>query len=162
MASRLYGYSFHDPCALYARSYYAPFWCDMRNSSNHNINSCPYYVYYALSDLSLPLTQCTGLEMGEAFGLVARFGMNNACCGLETPFDEVHHLVDTLLEGCHHMFVHEGSLSLSCDDVIPNPLEHSHTSPMCSQPSFPPIIRLIRPIIFLNFVILIWIWTYLM
>ena len=29
--------------------------------------------------------------------LVARFGMNNACCGLETPFDEVHHLVDTLL-----------------------------------------------------------------
>jgi len=76
--------------------------------------------------------------MGEPFRLVARFGMNNACCGLETPFEEVHHLVGTTLEGCRDMFVHEGSPSLGCDDVSPNPLEHSHVSPMCSQSSFSP------------------------
>jgi len=43
-ASRLYGYSFPNPCAFYARSYYDPFWCDMCNFSNHNANSCPYYA----------------------------------------------------------------------------------------------------------------------
>ena len=63
-----------------------------------------------------------GLEVGEPFGLVARFGMNNACCGLETRFEEVHHLDKTSLEGCHDMFVHEGSPSLVCHDVIPNSL----------------------------------------
>jgi len=36
------------------------------------------------------------------------------------------------------MFVHEGSPSLGCDDVIPNSLERSHVSPMFSQPSFSP------------------------
>ena len=49
--------------------------------------------------------------MGEPFGLVARFGMNNACCGLKTPFAGVHQLVDTPLEGSRDMFVHEGSLA---------------------------------------------------
>ena len=42
--------SFPDPCALYIRSYYAPFWCDVCNSSDHNISSCPYYASYAYSD----------------------------------------------------------------------------------------------------------------
>ena len=32
-ASRICGYSCHDPCAFYAKSYYAPLWCDMCNSS---------------------------------------------------------------------------------------------------------------------------------
>jgi len=76
--------------------------------------------------------------VGEPFGLVARFGMNNACYGLETPFEEARNLVDTPLEGCRDMFVHEGSPRLGCDDVIRNFLEHSRVSPMYSQPSFSP------------------------
>jgi len=87
--------------------------------------SCPYYACYTHHDSSLPLAQCTGLEVGEPFGLVARFGMNNACCWLETPFDKLHHLGDTPLEGCHDMFVYEGSPSLGCVDAIPNFLERS-------------------------------------
>jgi len=62
--------------------------------------------------------------------------MNNACCELETPFEEVHNLVDSSLEGCRAMFVHGGCPNLVCDDVSPNPIEHSHVSPMYSQPSF--------------------------
>jgi len=69
------------------------------------------YACYAHSNSSSPLAQCTGIKVGEPFGLVSRFGINNACCGLEDSFDEVHHLVDTPLEGCRAMFVHEGSLS---------------------------------------------------
>ena len=110
----------------------------MCNSSDHNANSCPYSAYYAHPDSSLPLAQCTGLKVGEPFGLVARFGMNNACYGLETPFEEARNLVDTPLEGCRDMFVHEGSPRLGCDDVIRNFLEHSRVSPMYSQPSFSP------------------------
>jgi len=34
--------------------------------------------------------------------------------------------------------VHEGPPSLGSNHVIPNPLDHSHVSPMCSQPSFSP------------------------
>jgi len=68
---------------IHAKLYYAPFWCDMCNFSVHNVNSCPYYAYCAHSDLSLPLTQSTRLEVGETFGLGASFGMNNALCGLE-------------------------------------------------------------------------------
>jgi len=79
-----------------------------------------------------------GLEVSEPFGLVTRFSMNNACCGLETPFEEVHNLVDNPLERCRDMFEHEGCPSLVCDDVIPNSLEHSHVSPMFSHPSFSP------------------------
>jgi len=55
-ASRIYRYSFSDPCAFYARSYYAPLWCDLCNISAHNVSSGPYYVCYTHSDSSLPLT----------------------------------------------------------------------------------------------------------
>ena len=54
-ASSVSGYSFPNPCAFYARSYYAPLWCDLRNSSDHNFSSCPYYACYAHPDSSLPL-----------------------------------------------------------------------------------------------------------
>jgi len=124
-ASRVYGYSFPDPCAFYAKSYYAPLWCDMCNSSAHNVSSCPYDACYTHFDSSLPLTQSMGLEVDEPFGLGSGFGMDNACCGLETLFDEMHNLVDTPLEGCNDMFMHEGSPSLGSNHVIPNPLEHS-------------------------------------
>jgi len=85
-ASCVSEYLFHDPCAFYAKSYYAPLWCDMCNSSVHNVSSCPYYAYCAPSDSSLPLTQSMRVEVGEPFGLGASFGMNNALCGLEDTF----------------------------------------------------------------------------
>jgi len=48
----------------------------------------------------------------------------------------VHDLVEAPLEESHDAFIHEESPNLSFDDnVIPNPLDHSHVSPMCSQPS---------------------------
>jgi len=110
----------------------------MCNSSGHNLSSCPYYAYYAPSDLSLPLTQSMGLEVGEPFGFSASFGMNNALCGMEDTFDMEHNLVDTPLEGCRDVFMHEGFPSLACENVLPCPLEHSHASTFCSQPSFFP------------------------
>ena len=98
-ASCVSGYLFHDPCAFYARLYCAPFWCDMCNSSTHNVSSCPYYAYCAHSDSSLPLTQSMRLEVGKSFGLGASFSMNNALCELEDTFDMEHNLVETPLEG---------------------------------------------------------------
>jgi len=70
----------------------------MCNSSVHNVS--PYYACYTHSDLSLPLTQSMRLKVGEPFGFVASFGMNNALCGLEDTFDMEHNLFDTPLEGC--------------------------------------------------------------
>jgi len=136
--SRVYDYSFHDPYAFYARSYYALFWCDVCNSSDHSVGSCPYYACYAYSDSSLPLAQCKGLEVGESLRLVARFGMNNACRGLEDTFDMEHNLVDTPLEVCRDVFVHEETPSLGSNHVSHNPLEHFHDSLLCSQPFFSP------------------------
>ena len=46
-ASRVFRYSFSNPCAFYARSYYAPFCYDLYNSFDHDINPCPYYACYA-------------------------------------------------------------------------------------------------------------------
>jgi len=42
-----------------------------------------------------------------------------------------HDLLDPPLEGCHDMFMDEGSPSVGCNDVIPNPLDF-HVSTMCS------------------------------
>jgi len=64
--------------------------------------------------------------------------MNNALFGLEDTFDIEHNLVDTPLEGCHDIFRHEESLSIACENVLPSPLEHSHVSNFCSQPSLSP------------------------
>ena len=91
----VYRYSFPDPRAFYARSYYGALWCDLCNTSAHNASSCPYYACYACSDSSLPLTQCTGLEVGEPFGLDASLGMSNDLCGFEDTLDREHNLVDT-------------------------------------------------------------------
>ena len=110
-ASRISRYLFSDPCAFYARSYYGHFWCDLCNSSDHDINSCPYYVCYAqpnfappmentklvltLHDSSFPLAKCMGLEVGELFGVVATFSFTNACFEPGDTFDEVHDLDET-------------------------------------------------------------------
>jgi len=50
--------------------------------------------------------------VGEPFRLGASFGMNNALCGLEDTFNMKHNLVDTPLEGCRDVFMHEESPSL--------------------------------------------------
>jgi len=76
--------------------------------------------------------------VGEPFALGASFGMNTALGGLETPFEKVHTLVSTPLEGCRDVFVHERSPSPACDNALPDPLEHSHVSTFGSQPSFSP------------------------
>ena len=46
-ASCVFGYSCSNVCAFYARCYCAPFWCNLCNSHDHAINSCPYYACYA-------------------------------------------------------------------------------------------------------------------
>jgi len=79
-----------------------------------------------------------GLEVCEPIGLVASFGMNNVCCGLEDTFNIEHNLVDTPLQGCRDVFMHEGSPILACDNVLPSPLEYFHVSTFCSQTSFSP------------------------
>ena len=115
-------YSFPDPCAFYAISYYAPLWCDLFNTSAHNVSSCSYLACYAHSNSSLLLTRCTGLEVGESFGLGASFDMDNACCGFPDTLDRGHNLVDTPLD----VFVYEGFPSLIYDDAIPSSLERFH------------------------------------
>jgi len=52
--SRVSRYSFFDPCVFYARFYYAPFWCELCKSSDHETNLCPYYAYYAQPDFASP------------------------------------------------------------------------------------------------------------
>jgi len=79
-----------------------------------------------------------GFKAGEPFGYDARLNGVSACLESKDAFDVVHNLVDTPLEGCRDMFVHGGSPGLGRDDVIRIPLEHSHVSLMCSQPSFFP------------------------
>jgi len=61
--------------------------------------------------------------------------INNDLCGFEDTLDREHSLFDTPLEGCREVFVHEGTFSFVCDNVIPNSLEQYHVSTMCSQPS---------------------------
>ena len=39
------------------------------------------------------------------------------------------------LEGSRNVFKHKEFLSLGYDIVIPNPLDHSRVSPLCSLPS---------------------------
>jgi len=160
MACYVYRYSFPDPCAFYARSYYAPLWCDLCNTSAHNVSSCPYFACYAHSDSSLLLTQCTGLEVGESFGLGVSFNMDNALCGLGDTIEEVHNLVDTPLEGYRDLFVRKGSSSLSYENVIPNLLEHPMFLLLVHNRHHHPLsILMMRPMIFLNLVMLILIWV---
>ena len=60
-ASCVSGYSFPNPCAFYARSCYAPLWCDLCNTSAHNASSCPSYACYALSDSSFIFNSVHGV-----------------------------------------------------------------------------------------------------
>jgi len=53
-ASRVFIYSFSDPCAFYSRPYCAPFWCELCNSSDHDTSSYPYYACYPEPDFASP------------------------------------------------------------------------------------------------------------
>ena len=54
-------------------------------------------------------------------------------------FDAVHDLVETPLEESRDVLVHEESPSFGFHDIVlPNPLDHSHVSLTCSQPSIFP------------------------
>ena len=147
-ASRVSRYSFLDPYAFYSRSYYAPFWYDLCNSSDYAINSCPYYACYAqpdfvshkdntdvvinLPDSSFPLAQCTWLEINKPFRVIARFNVVCACFKSKDTLDEVHDLVRTPLKGSRDMVTHKAIPSLDCTSVLSNPLDHSYVSLMCS------------------------------
>jgi len=68
----------------------------------------------------------------------------------------VHDLAETPLEGSRDVFVRKESPSLGFDDcVFPNPLDHSHVSPMYLQPSPFPKYTLLSPLIILLFAMLI-------
>jgi len=136
--------------------------CDFYNSSDHNINLCSYYTCYAepdfvspwdktevvltLHDSSFPLAQCTGLADADPFGVVARSSAVDACFESDDTFDKVHDLVKTPLEGSRNVFVYKNIPSVVCNNVLPNPLDHSYVSPMCSQPSISPEYSLDVPI----------------
>ena len=61
--------------------------------------------------------------------------MNYDLCGFEDLLDREPNLVDTPLEGCRDLFVCEGSSSLFYENVLLNPLEHTHVSIVSSPPS---------------------------
>ena len=77
-----------------------------------------------------------GFEVGELFRLVTKFNVGVVYYESKDIFDVEHNLVETPLEVSYDMYVHEESSSLGCNNVLPYPLDHSHVSPVCSQPSF--------------------------
>ena len=60
--------------------------------------------------------------------------------------NEVHDLVETTLEGSCDLLVHRDFSSLGCNIVLPNPVDYSHVSSMCTQPSPSPKYYLDVPI----------------
>jgi len=73
--------------------------------------------------------------MNEPFRVVASFGVVDACFKSEGNFDKVNNPAETPLKGSCDMFMHEDFHSLGFDSILPNPLNHSHASPLCSLPS---------------------------
>jgi len=76
--------------------------------------------------------------VGEFFGVVARSSVIDVSFELEDTFNKVHNLVNTALEGCCYERVHEEYSCLCFNYAFPNPLDHTHVSPMFSQPSISP------------------------
>jgi len=70
----------------------------------------------------------------EHFGLVAKFDVDTVYYESEDTYNVVHNLVETPLVGCCEVHVREESFNLVFNYVFPNPLDHSHDSPMCSHP----------------------------
>jgi len=76
--------------------------------------------------------------MGEPFGVVARFSFVDACFKLEDTLNKVYHLVEPPLDRSSDVSMHEESHRLRSDDnVLPSPLDHSHTSLFVDYPPSP-------------------------
>ena len=92
-----------------------------------------------------------GLEVGEPFRFITKFGVANVCFKSKDILDEVHDLDKTHLEGLRDVFMHEEPPSLGFDDIVlPNALEIIHMLPLCvHQLLFPPNILEMRPLIIL-------------
>jgi len=74
--------------------------------------------------------------VGELFGFIDRFSVVDVFFESEDTLDEVYDPDKPPLEGSRDVFVHEESPSLGFNDsVLPNPLDHSHASPLCSLSS---------------------------
>jgi len=102
-------------------------------------------VVLTLPDSFFPLAKCICLEVREPIGAVTRFV--NACFESEDTFDDVHDLVETPLEGSCDVFAYKESPSLGFYNlVLPNPLNNSHISPMCSLRSYFPKYYIDMPI----------------
>ena len=84
----------------------------MCSSYDHNITSCPSYTWYVQPNSSFPLAKCTGFEVDEPFGLVAKFDVDAAYCELEDTYDVVHNLVETPLAGVMICMCIRGLLAL--------------------------------------------------
>ena len=84
--------------------------------------------------------------MGEPFRLITKFDVDNSYCASEDTLDVVHNLVNTPLEGCHYECVHKESASLCFNYAFPNPLDHTHVFPTCSQPPISPKCYIDTPI----------------
>jgi len=77
-----------------------------------------------------------GLEVDESFGFINRFIVADTCFESEDTLDEVYDLDETPLEESCDVFMHEESPSLGFNNIVlPNSLNHSHVSPIYSQPS---------------------------
>jgi len=73
-----------------------------------------------------------GLEVGEPYEVIGKSSVVDACFESRDTFDEVYDLVGMPLEGSRDVFM---SHSLGYNNVLPNLLDHSHVSPICSLPS---------------------------
>jgi len=79
-------------------------------------------------------------------GVVVRCSVVDACFELEHTSDKVHDLTKTPLEGSCDVSAREHFPTLGFDDsVLLNPLDHSHTSCICSLPSHSPEYYLNEP-----------------
>ena len=141
-ASLISRYSFPDSCAFNSRSYYV-FYAQPDFVSPWDNTE----VVLTLHDSSFPLAQCTGPEAGDPFEGVTRFSVVDTFFELKDILDEVHDLVEMPLEGSRDVFIYEESTSLGCNNVLPNLLDHSHVSPICSLPSPPPKYYIDTPIL---------------
>jgi len=86
------------------------------------------------------------LKVDEPFGFDVTFDFFDACFKSKDILDEVHGLAETPLEVSRDVFMNEESPSLGFDNnILPNPLDHSHVSPICSLPSISPEYSLDAP-----------------
>ena len=94
-------------------------------------------VVITLPDSFFPLAQCTGLEVGEPFGFMAKFDVGDSYCASEETLDMVHNLVNTPLEGCRYECINEESSRLCFNYAFPNSLIIPMFSLRVHNPLFP-------------------------